>query len=250
VTRTIDVFLTADTVAPARLGGASALAIDVLRASTSVIAALGNGAAAVIPVETVDEARACRAALGREALLAGERHGDPPEGFDLGNSPREFTAGRVRGRTIVLTTSNGTRALFAARPAAAVAVAAFVNASAAAAWARERTGDVVLICAGSLGTPSLEDQACAGWLTTLIAAAEPTVTLTPRASEARDIGLRYGKDLEGLARDARHVRSLQAKGHGADVAVCFALDTSTVVPVLMRGGEGGPGVDKLVWGPR
>jgi 2-phosphosulfolactate phosphatase len=250
VSRTIDVFLTADTVAPGRLRGASALAIDVLRASTSIITALGNRAAAVIPVETVDQARACRAALGGDALLAGERHGDPPEGFDLGNSPREFTADRVQGRTIVLTTSNGTRALLAARRAAAVAVAAFVNAAAAAAWARERTGDVVLICAGSLGKPSLEDRACAGWLAALIAAAEPTVTLTPSAHEAREVGLRYGKDLEGLARDARHARTLQAKGHGADLAVCLALDTSPVVPVLLPVNDEGGGVDKLVWGPR
>jgi 2-phosphosulfolactate phosphatase len=250
VARTIDVVLTADTVAPARLAGASALAIDVLRASTSVIAALGNGAAAVIPVETVDEARACRAALGRDTLLAGERHGDPPEGFDLGNSPHEFTAERVGGRTIVLTTSNGTRALLAARLAAAVGVAAFVNAAAAAAWARERAGDVVLICAGSLGRPSLEDQACAGWLATLITEAEPTVTLTPGAREAAELGQRYGKDLEGLARDAQHARTLAARGYGADVGLCLRLDTSTVVPVLIRGGEGGRGVDKLVWGPR
>src|SRR5262249_49024109 len=164
VPRTVDVVLTADAVTPARLRDASALVIDVLRASTSIVTALGSGAAAVVPVETVEEARAHKVALGPGTLLAGERDSDPPEGFDLGNSPREFTPERVRDRTIVLTTSNGTRALTAARPAAAVAVAAFVNAAAAVAWARGHGGNVVLVCAGSLGTPSLEDQACAGWL--------------------------------------------------------------------------------------
>src|SRR5204862_138036 len=143
VSRTIDVVLTADTVVATRLRGASALVIDVLRASTSIITALANGAAAVVPVERVEEARARKATLDPGTLLAGERHGDPPEGFDLGNSPREFTPARVCGRTIVLTTSNGTRALLAARPAAAVGVAGFVNATAAAAWARERAGDIV-----------------------------------------------------------------------------------------------------------
>ena len=242
--RTIDVVLTADTVLPARLPGASALVIDVLRASTSIITALVNGASGVVPVETVEDARARKAALGPGTLLAGERHGDPPEGFDLGNSPREFTPERVRGRTIVLTTSNGTRALLAARPAAAVAVAGFVNAGAAAAWARERSGDVVLICAGALGKPSLEDQACAGWLTALLVTAEPDATLTPASEEARDVGLTYGKDLERLGRDSRHARQLVVKGHGGDVAVCLTLDTTTVVPIL------GPGVDKLVWASR
>ena len=242
--RTIDVVLTADTVVQTRLRGASALVIDVLRASTSIITALANGAAGVVPVETVAEARARKAALDPETLLAGERNGDAPEGFDLGNSPREFTPERVRGRTIVLTTSNGTRALLAARPAAGVGVAAFVNAAAAVAWARGRSGDVVLICAGSLGSPSLEDQACAGWLATLLAAAEPAATLTPMAAAAREVGLAYGKDLERLARDSWHARRLAANGHGADVAVCLTLDTSTVVPMLA------PGVDKLVWGSR
>jgi len=244
VPRTIDVVLTADAVLPARLPGASALVIDVLRASTSIITALGNGATGVVPVETVEDARARKAALGSGTLLAGERRGDPPEGFDLGNSPREFTPERVRGRTIVLTTSNGTRALLAARPAAAVAVAGFVNAGAAAAWARERSGDIVLICAGALGKPSLEDQACAGWLTALLVTAEPAATLTPAAEEARDLGLTYGKDLERLGRDSRHARQLAVKGHGGDVAVCLTLDTTTVVPIL------GPGVDKLVWASR
>ena len=242
--RAIHVVLTADTVDPTRLPGASALVIDVLRASTSIIVALGNGATDIVPVETVEEAHARKAALGPGTLLAGERHGDPPEGFDLGNSPREFTRERVRGRTIVLTTSNGTRALLAARPAAAVAVAGFVNADAVAAWARERSGDIVLMCAGALGTPSLEDQACAGWLTALVVAAEPDASLSREAQEARAVGLAYGKDLERLGRDSRHARQLVVKGHGADVGVCLTLDTTTVVPTL------GPGVDKLVWGSR
>lgn len=240
----IDVVLTADGVVPAHLTGATALVIDVLRASTTIVTALGNGAACIVPVETVEDARARKATLGAEAILAGERNGDPPEGFDLGNSPLEFTAARVRGRTIVLTTSNGTRALTAARGAAAVGVAAFVNAGAAAAWAGGRGGDVVLVCSGSLGTPSLEDQACAGVLAARLVAEAPAATLTPAAEEAQALGLRYAKDLERLAADAPHARGLARKGHAADIAVCLALDTSTVVPVLVLG------VDKLVSGPQ
>jgi len=242
VPRTIDVVLTADTVNPARLPGARALVIDVLRASTSIITALDHGAECVVPVETVEAARARKAELGPRTLLAGERNSDPPEGFDLGNSPREFTPERVRGRTIVLTTSNGTRALLAARPADAVAVAAFVNATAAAGWARGSRGDIVLICSGSLGKLSLEDQACAGWLAGLLVAAEPDATLTPTAKEAHEVAQGYRQDLARLGRDSRHAQQLAAKGHGGDVAVCLSVDTSTVVPSLT------PGVDKLVWG--
>jgi 2-phosphosulfolactate phosphatase len=240
----IDVVPTADGVASARLAGATALVIDVLRASTTIVTALGNGAAYVVPVETVEDARARKAALGADAILAGERNSDPPEGFDLGNSPLEFTADRVRGRSIVLTTSNGTRALAAARGAAAVGVAALVNAGAAAAWAAARRSDVVLICSGELGGPSLEDEACAGVLVARLAADVPHAILTPTAESAQSIGRRYGKDLAGLARDAPHARGLARKGRAADVAFCLTLDSTTVVPTLV------PDVDKLVWGPR
>ena len=238
----IDVVLTADGVNPDRLAGASALVIDVLRASTTIVTALANGAASVEPVATVDEARARKAALGPAAILAGERHSDPPEGFDLGNSPLEFTAVRVRGRRIVMTTSNGTRALTAARHARAVGVAAFVNATAAATWACAQGNDVVLVCAGELGAPSLEDQACAGVLVARLAAEAPAAALSAAARDAQALGQRYAKDLERLARDAPHALSLARKGREADIAACLTLDTTTVVPVL--------DVDKLISGPR
>jgi 2-phosphosulfolactate phosphatase len=240
----IDVVPTADGVVPERIAGATALVIDVLRASTTIVTALGNGAACVVPVGTVEEAWARKRALGRGAILAGERHGDPPEGFDLGNSPLEFTPERVRERTIVLTTSNGTRALMAARGAAAVGVAALINAGPAAAWALRRETDVVLVCSGALGARSLEDETCAGILVARLVADAPRASLTPSAEAAQSLGRRYGKDLESLGGDAPHARGLAAKGYAADVAFCLALDTTTVVPVAA------PDVDKLVSGPR
>lgn len=242
--RTIDVVLTADRVVAKGLAGATALVIDVLRASTTMITALGNGAASILPVADLDDARHRAAALGDGAILAGERGGDPPPGFDLGNSPLEFTRDRVDGRTIVMTTSNGTRALTAARGAAAVGVAAFVNAGAATAWAEAHGGDIVLICSGELGQPSLEDSACAGLIVARLADEIPDAVLTPAAAEARTLGAEYAKDLPRLGHDAPHARSLAAKGRGADLAACLALDTSAVVPVRL------PGVDKLVSGPR
>ena len=241
---TIDVVLTADRVVADRLAGATALVIDVLRASTTMITALGHGAACILPVGDLDEARRRAADLGHGALLAGERGGDAPPGFDLGNSPLEFTRERVAGRTIVMTTSNGTRALAAARGAAAVGVAALVNAAAATAWAQGHGGDIVLICSGELGQPSLEDSVCAGLLAGRLARALPDAVLTPAAEEARALAEGYAKDVSRLAQDAPHARSLERKGRAQDLAVCLALDASAVVPTRL------PGVDKLVWRPR
>jgi 2-phosphosulfolactate phosphatase len=236
--RTVDVVLTADALVPARLGGATALVIDVLRASTTITTALAHGAAGIIAVADVDDARGRATALGPAALLAGERGGDAPPGFDLGNSPLEFTRDRVAGRLIVMTTSNGTRALAAARHAAAVGVAAFVNASAAVSWAVRQDRDVVLICSGELGRPSLEDQACAGWLAGLLE--KEGATLTPAAAEARTLAADYASDPGRLAADAPHARALIAKGRADDVAACLTLDVFALVPV--RSAD----VDKLV----
>src|SRR5262249_48692934 len=161
------------------LVGVTVLVIDVLRASTSIITALVNGCDGVIPVADADEAR--RRAVGLPpgaAVFAGERRGEPLEGFDLGNSPLEFTAERVRGRTLIMTTSNGTRALLAARGAAAVGVAALVNLAAAAAWAAGGRRGVTLVCAGERGAISIEDHACAGLLVERLHRAEPAAPLS------------------------------------------------------------------------
>src|SRR5204863_3922750 len=129
-----------------------------------MITALGNGCAGLVPVAEPAEALARARALGEGTLLAGERKGETIPGFHLGNSPLEVTRERVDGRTVVFTTSNGTRALLAASGAPAVGVAGFVNLSAAAAWALASGRDVTVLCAGERGRVSLEDKVCAGLL--------------------------------------------------------------------------------------
>ncbi len=241
----IDVALTPAELDHAALRATTVLVVDVLRASTTIIAALANGCTAVVPVADPDQALREVAALPPGAALrAGERRGEPLAGFDLGNSPGEFTRERVGGRVIVLTTSNGTGALLAARPAAAVGVAALVNASAAAAWAVGQRRDVTILCAGERGAVSLEDRVCAGLLVGRLTAGDPTAAPTAAARAAREAARAYGKDVARLAQDSPWARHLVARGRGADVAACLALDTTTLVPVFR------PDVDKVVAGPR
>jgi len=227
------------------LEGVAVLVIDVLRASTTIITALANGCAGIVPVADPDEARRRASELPPPAALtAGERRGEPIAGFDLGNSPIDCTAERVRGRLIVFTTSNGTRALLAARTAAAVGVAALVNLSAAASWSLGRGRDVVLLCAGERGAVSLEDHVCAGLLAGRLRRDEPSVLLTPAAEEAARVAGGYGKEVSRLAKDSAWARHLARTGRGGDVAACLVLDTTTIVPVYR------PDVDKVVSGPR
>src|SRR5947208_8113493 len=129
--RDVQVHLLPDLAPPGRLAGGVAVVIDVLRATTTMIHALAAGCTAVRPCAEVDEARdlAGQMHAGR-VLLGGERGGEPLSGFDLGNSPREYTAKLCRGTTLVLTTTNATRALLRAAEAERVLVAGFVNYSA------------------------------------------------------------------------------------------------------------------------
>lgn len=234
----IDVAATPDGLEPAAVAASTVLVIDVLRASTCIVTALANGCAAIVPVASPEEARR-RAALDN-ALIAGERRGEPLEGFDLGNSPLEFTRGRVGGRTVVMTTSNGTRALVAARPAAAVGVAAFINHGAAAAWILAGGRDVLLLCAGERGARSLEDYICAGMFVERLVAADPGAAPTAEAERALGAARPYGKDVGRLAQDSSWARHLASVGRGRDVAACLALDTRALVPEYRRN------IDKIV----
>jgi 2-phosphosulfolactate phosphatase len=239
----IDVAPTPDGLDAAAVAASTVLVIDVLRASTCIVTALANGCEAIVPVSSPEEARRQAAALP-SSLIAGERRGEPLAGFDLGNSPLEFTRGRVGGRTVVMTTSNGTRALVAARAAASVGVAAFINHAAAAAWALAPERDVLLLCAGERGARSLEDYVCAGMLVERLTAAEPAASPAPEAERAADAARPYGKDIGRLAQDSSWARHLTSVGRGRDVAACLTLDTRTLVPVYRRD------VDKVVVGRR
>lgn len=211
------------------------LVVDVLRASTSIAAALSNGARAVIPFEGVDEAITRARSLERsEVLLAGERKMAPIPGFDLGNSPREFTADVVHGKTVVMTTSNGTAALANSVGAAEVLVGAFANYSAVLAWLRAaaRAGkSLTIVCAGTNGRFALEDAICAGRFVRGVARRGIQPELGDAASVAAMIDRRMGADLTVVLRDSEHGRALIDAGLGDDVTYCAGLDTHPVVPV-------------------
>ena len=157
---------------PAELCGGLAVVIDLLRASTTIVHALAAGATKVVPCLEVEQARVYAAEHEAEAVvLGGERGGELIEGFDLDNSPLSYTPHRVAGRTVVFTTTNGTRALLRAREADRVLIGAFVNLSAVLRVLEGDERPVHLICAGTRGRFSAEDVLCAGALAAGVAAA-------------------------------------------------------------------------------
>jgi len=222
------------------LSGRAAVVVDVMRATTTVVAACAAGCRRVIPVADADAALArARGLPAGQALLAGERGGDAIPGFDLGNSPLEYTPGRVRDRTLVLTTTNGTAAMLAARAATVTAVAALTNVDAVARWVLAQGRDATVLCAGEQGGFSLEDAVCAGLLVEEVMAgarrAGRGVEASDAAVAARRLGGVYAGRLSRLAEDSTWARALARAGRSADLAACLALSTVEEVPVFDDG---------------
>ena len=218
--------------------------MDVLRATSMVVAACEAGCARVIPVADAALARERARGLAPESvLLAGERRGERIDGFDLGNSPLDCSPARVGGWSIVLTTTNGTAAMLKASQAGAAAIAALTNVGAAVRWAVSQDRDLTVLCAGEQGGFSLEDAVCAGLLAEGLAGAAAGAKLSDAAQAARCLGVFYAPRLDRLRHDSGWARHLEARAHGADLDCCLRVDASALVPVLAGGViTAGPGV--------
>jgi 2-phosphosulfolactate phosphatase len=211
--------------------GRTAVVVDVLRATTTVTAALAAGAGAVIPFADLDE---CRAYKGKEpgVLLGGEREGVRPPGFDLGNSPLEYTPERVVGRRIAYTTTNGTRALAACRGASEILLGALVNRRTVAERLAAAGRDVTVVCAGKRGGANLEDTYCAGAIIELLESrAADGVELSDRARIARAVF--RDREAGAVVASCEHGRTLVGLGYGKDVEYCGRVDAVGTVGVLV-----------------
>ncbi|MBN2201988.1 2-phosphosulfolactate phosphatase [bacterium] len=234
----IDVMLTpGDWPIKAGLAGRVAV-IDVLRASTSIITALSNGAESVIPASSPEEAVGLKAKFpaGR-ALLCGEREGLIIPGFDLGNSPAEYSAGRVSGKTLLFASTNGSRMIAqAARSGRPVCVAGFVNAGAVSRRLADGEEDILLACAGREGAFSLEDATAAGMLAGAIRRLSGNgCFLSDEARAAVFLYRHFAHDLAGMAAGSAHGIYLTGLGLGADIPACVSTDAFQAVPVLSDG---------------
>lgn len=229
----LDVAFTPTGLASAEVQGRTVFVIDILRATTTMCAALHHGAKAIIPVASPEEALRLAQTLGSaDVLLAGERGCARIPGFHLGNSPLEMTESAVRGRTLVVTTTNGTPTLLAVQGATAVYLAAAANLGLAADKAREAAespGGVLVLCAGRAGAFSLDDAYCAG---RLVAAAlggtKPQRGLNDAAIASLDLVRRYGDGWERPLRSSRSGRELIRLGFREDVLDAARLDAYPV----------------------
>jgi 2-phosphosulfolactate phosphatase len=221
-----------------RSAGGTCVVIDVLRATTTIVHALDAGATAVIPCSSIEEARDCHCKFpAGTAVLGGERRGLPIEGFDLGNSPREYSASSVGGKRVILTTTNGTAALLQAREAREIVLGAFVNLSAVCARLTDRM-QVDLLCAGTDGQITREDVLLAG---AIVARLTESAYWTPndeaviaRAAWTQVEGRLTGSDLKARLTEALRAshggRNLLSIGMGPDIEQAAEIDRFPLVP--------------------
>ena len=231
------------TLARRDLSQTSCVVFDILRATTSMMSALGAGAEAIIPVAEIPDALALRRERP-DVLLAGEREGlrigaDQTGGieFDFGNSPREFLPEKVRGRTIVMTTTNGTRALRACEQARTVLIGSFLNLKPVAAWMRENyPRHLLLVCAGTHDQAALEDTLAAGSLCEKIWDQYATGEIADSAVIARRLYPLFERDLVAAMNHSRNGRRLLAHPElKADVRYCVQRETINFVAELRQG---------------
>jgi 2-phosphosulfolactate phosphatase len=231
----LDVFFGPQEVTAADVTNRVVAVVDVLRASTSIAIALDNGARAVIPLASSEDVISRAKSLERsEVRLAGERKSQQIPGFDVGNSPRDFTREAVEGKTILMTTTNGTSAILAVQGARDVVIASYVNFSAVLSMLRAalRGGtDVTILCAGQEKRFALEDAACAGLYVQHITAKQTKAQINDAAQAAMLIDKKFGSNLKRLLRMSAHGASLVEAGFAEDIPLCAAVDAHPVVPV-------------------
>ncbi len=231
----VDVYFLPQEVTPADVANRLVAVVDVLRASTSIAVALANGARAVIPLASSEDVAARAKSLARsEVRLAGERRMKPVPGFDLGNSPLEFTKEAVEGKTVIMSTTNGTGTILAMQGARDVVIASYVNFSAVLSLLRSalRGGtDVAIVCAGQERRFALEDAACAGLFVQHLTSKHTKAEINDAAQSAILIDKKFGTNYKRLLKASAHGVALADAGYAADLEACADLDSHPVVPV-------------------
>lgn len=204
------------------------IVVDVLRATSAICTAFMNGAANIIPLETIEEARDYKS---RGFLVAAERDGFVLDFADFGNSPFNFTKERVAGKTIVYSTTNGTQAIKMASECYQVAVGAYLNLSAVSDWAINQNRDVIILCAGWKNRFSLEDSLLAGAITEKILEHSNFYTICDSAIAAKDLWSVAKPDLISYIDKAAQRSRLRLNGLDDVIDYCHSIDITNIIPV-------------------
>jgi 2-phosphosulfolactate phosphatase len=231
----IEVFFSPSQVDELFLRDKNVIVIDVLRASSSIATALMNGAREIIPVSTIESAVKISGNLfGDVVLRGGERNGKMIEGFNLGNSPSEYTPDAVKGKSIIFCTTNGSSAIVKSRYAKNLVVGGFINMTTVIEFVKELNEDFYILCAGKQSLFCIEDSVCAGMIISLLMNDESiSIELNDPAVAAAVLFKSMGKNLPRTVRATDHGKYLTEIGFKNDIKLCTDIDSVPVLPVLV-----------------
>jgi 2-phosphosulfolactate phosphatase len=215
------------------------IVIDVLRASSTITVALNNGAREIIPVASIESAVKISGSLfGEVTLRGGERNGKTIEGFNLGNSPLEYSEAAVKGKSIIYCTTNGSVAMAKSRYARALVVGSFLNLTTVVEYIKEENKDFLFICAGRINTIgyfSLEDAVCAGMMIQKLVKIEGLeLNLSDSAKAAYALYKSFGRSVLKMLKTCEHGKYLIEIGFADDLKICAAVDSVPVLPVQIE----------------
>lgn len=229
----IDVIVSADDIRPELIENKTVVVIDMLRATSVITTALANGAKKVIPVLTVEQSFEIAENLKEDVILGGERRAVKIEGFNMSNSPLEYSRDEVEDKTVILSTTNGTKAINNCLLADNIYIGSMLNAKAVAEKLKQDNKDVVFVNAGTLGRFSMDDFICSGYMIKRLTE-DGEGSLTDVAFTARYIYENNNNVLDYI-RNARHYEVLKSLGLEADIQYCTKKDLFSIVPEYKNG---------------
>jgi len=206
--------------------------IDILRATSAICTAFENGAASIIPVATIGEAREYK---NKGYLVAAERDGNVLDFADFGNSPFNFTREKVAGKTIVYSTTNGTGIINQASNAGYIVIGSFLNLSSLTGWIGKQEKNVVLFCAGWKNRFNLEDTLCAGAIAEKLLSTSLYSTICDSTHAAVDLWLMAKDDMTGYIQKVAQRSRLREKGLDDCIGFCLTPDFTDKIPVIRNG---------------
>ena len=206
--------------------------IDVLRATSAICAAFDNGVKSMIPVSTIEEAREYKE---KGYLVGAERKEQIVEGFDFGNSPYSYMKEEVQGQEIVLTTTNGTKALNIAKDAETVIVASLLNLDAVCKWLENQDKNILCLCSGWQDKFNLEDTVCAGAISEYLLGTGMFTSSEDSSIAAKYLYLSAWLNPLGHLKSSSHRRRLKNLNLNEDIKYCLTPNQTTVIPILKNG---------------
>ncbi len=230
----IHVYPTHNQVPETELPAKLIVIIDVLRATSVIATALANGATKIMTTPSIEEALE-RKSANPDLLLGGERNAQKIQGFDFGNSPLEYTKAKILDKTLLLCTSNGTKAVRKALGAETIIAASFLNSDAVVDYLAKRNEDIVLICSGTNGHFSLDDGLCAGFIIHQLRKTKEVFC----SDFAELLALAFQNNtysLSELLKNAFHLNYLQSMGYQKDVNYCLKINYLKLIPVWDKTG--------------